>query len=149
MCYMVYLASDTPLRTIPWRKDQPGFNVLPLLDQWDNERAARALLTKPHGYNVGSYQGCGCGFFDRSDQGFECLRQLQRYLTDATAGSRVVELLSFGTGAFELELERKEITPDALLDPEFILEDAVLFMVLPSDDGGPRTASSPHLKKES
>lgn len=59
MCVMVYLASDTPLKMVPWMENAPAFNVTNLSD--DETRVA-AQLTTPFLACAGSYEGYGCGF---------------------------------------------------------------------------------------
>lgn len=59
MCYVLYIGTDHPLPTIPWKEDDRKLNTA---DLSDNDRAVAAHFTKPHQKYLGSYTGCGCGF---------------------------------------------------------------------------------------
>jgi hypothetical protein len=59
MCMMVYIASDYPLPTSPWKPSEPGFHVSDLTERDD---LVRRQFSKPFVYYAGSHEGCCCGF---------------------------------------------------------------------------------------
>ncbi len=59
MCWMIYLASDSPLPTSAWDEARRGFHATELSD---HDQPVRRQFSKPFVYLMGSYQGCGCGF---------------------------------------------------------------------------------------
>lgn len=133
---VLYLASDSELPTIPWNEKLPRFNVLTLADwKWGSEVTKQ--FTKKNVYYLGSYQCCGCGFGDSSEQGQQCLRDLRDYLCAATAQSGIVEMWSCWTGAEGAEREEKfVITPDDILDPEFRFGEQEYYVVYSDADRG-------------
>jgi hypothetical protein len=59
MCTLLFLASDRPVRIIPWDPANPSFHVRELTDR---EQAIRQRVSRPYVYYVGSHELCGCGF---------------------------------------------------------------------------------------
>jgi hypothetical protein len=119
---MIYLASDVPLPTIPWNESSPAFNVCALED-WGWGPEVRKQFTKRFVYYLGSYQRCGCGFGDLSENGKLCLQHLHDYLAVATNG-RSVEMYSCWAGDESGEqLNRSQITGDGVLEPGFVFEE--------------------------
>ena len=94
MCRAVFLASDRPLPTIPWDKNNPDFHVTDP-NSWGRE--GQQLLSLAHIYYVGSHQGCGCGFQKdfENDEAEQQHRKLADYLRRALSSGVVVELLSY------------------------------------------------------
>jgi hypothetical protein len=58
MCLHVYLVTDAILPELPWDKRRPAFHVERL------KRKERFLsnVSGANAYNLGSHEGCGCGF---------------------------------------------------------------------------------------
>ena len=56
MCHVLYLASDKERPLVPWDEARRGFHVTPC------DGVALPHLTKRHLRDLGSDQGCGCGF---------------------------------------------------------------------------------------
>jgi len=60
---MLYIGSDNELPLIKWRDEEQAIGVSEL-GRWSGDgRFANKKLVKKHKYYVGSWQGCGCGFF--------------------------------------------------------------------------------------
>jgi hypothetical protein len=59
MCFTLYLATNKPMPTISFDANNPSFNTseIEVIDQ-----ALRNIFTKPYLKNLGSNEGCGCGF---------------------------------------------------------------------------------------
>ena len=91
MCYMVYLASDTQLKTIPWNEKSPAFHV----EEVTADHLVRMVLNKKYVYYIGSHENCGCGFnyvlADNDPQAseIESIAQFREYLSDATKDQTV------------------------------------------------------------
>jgi|SRR5262249_51285600 len=129
MCMVLYLASDDILPTIPWDENKPAFHVCPLADCGMGGEVT-AQFSKSNVYFVGSYQWCGCGFADTSEQGMQSLRGLRDFLYAAAANSGVVEMWSCWTGAEGAErLEKIVIRPDDVLEPGFHFGEQEYFLV--------------------
>jgi len=112
MCMMLYIGSDRELPLIDWQ-DGCVFSVRKLLpnDSYGDSLFATENLKKPHKYQLGSWQGCGCGFsFDYDKFGYEednllgkqSLAALFDYLR-ANIGGGDFELLSFWSGEWICE----------------------------------------------
>ena len=58
MCLLVHLVTDSDLPELPWDKSRPAFHVQRLKRK---ERFLKNLIGA-NAYNLGSHEGCGCGF---------------------------------------------------------------------------------------
>jgi hypothetical protein len=126
---MLYIASDQPLPTIPWREEEPAFNVR-TLEEWGAGQGVLRNLRKPHVYYVGSDQGCSCGFQGRFAQAVDQRRKLRDYLARAVAHSGTIELYSCWVGDEGTEPEETAaISVEAIADPEFVLGERLLFEI--------------------
>jgi hypothetical protein len=126
---MLYIASDEPLPTIPWRDEEPAFNVC-TLEEWGAGRAVLRHFHKLHMYYVGSYQGCGCGFQGNFEPAVGQRRELRDYLTRAIAQSGAIELYSCWAGEEGAEPEERAfIRVEAIADPDFSFEERVLLEI--------------------
>jgi hypothetical protein len=129
MCMVLYLASDDHLLAIPWNENDPRFNVRSLAE-WGWGQEVTKQFKRKIVYYVGSYQNCGCGFGDSSEQGLQCLRDLRDYLCAATAKCGIVEMWSCWTGAEGAErVEKIVIIPDDILDPGFRFGEQEYYLV--------------------
>ncbi len=65
MCLLLSLGAQHPLKEIAWDESNPQFYVEIIRDAGypDNSKIKEELGT-PYVYNVGSREGCGCGFYD-------------------------------------------------------------------------------------
>ena len=68
MCHMLYIASNTELRLVPWNENDPGFHVTEL---GENEECVRSQFKNKNVYYAGAYEGCGCGFQAGEYPGYE------------------------------------------------------------------------------
>lgn len=59
MCMLVYIGSDTPLRTWPYDPENPSLHVT---DVPPDAIAVKQHFHKPFVYYAGAYEKCGCGF---------------------------------------------------------------------------------------
>ncbi|MGN6725084.1 MAG: hypothetical protein ACTHLZ_04140 [Tepidisphaeraceae bacterium] len=55
----IYIASEVPLRTLPFDADKPAFHVIEVRPF---DEIVKKHFSKPYVYYAGSYEGCGCGF---------------------------------------------------------------------------------------
>lgn len=147
MCMMVYLASDLPLRTIPWDKAAPGFTTSALASSdKDLEKLLRRQFTKPHLLYVGSYEGCGCGFqlseypaesSEPADLALSrrSLRDFAAFLRDELPRAGTIELFACWDGdQGALPEHRRALTPLSLeADNFFFLEKE--FSIIEPDAG--------------
>jgi hypothetical protein len=101
MCYAIYIASDKPLKTIPWDENDRKLNVNKL-DPKDN--IIKRIFSKPHIYYIGSHLNCGCGFFYESSLARNCdekevakqvkksQEELKKYIIRSLGKSKEIEL---------------------------------------------------------
>lgn len=144
MCMMVYLASDLPLRTIPWDKVAPGFTTSALASgDKDLEKCLRRQFTKPHLLYVGSYEGCGCGFqlgqypSESSDPadlalGRRSLCDFATFLRDELPRAGTIELFACWDGDQGAPPEhRRTLTPSSLEGDSFFFLEKELSTIEP------------------
>ena len=115
----IYLAADEPL---PLLNDHPGavFYTAELRDK--NDEAVRQHFTKRYVVYVGSFEGCGCGFFklehaeyaepEEVESRRSSLSALAAYLSDALRQCGAVELFSVGR---EIRRNRQVTVASSLL----------------------------------
>jgi len=151
MCMMLYVASDHPLREIPWDEAHPAFYVTSELDP--SEEPVRPRFTKPFVYYVGSHQNCGCGFgYDTMEEEREAyandpqmwaqavrentlcresVSKLREYLLEVVE-SGPVEAYSVWSGDEGYPpAERLEVTPSHFGGEVFTLKERQLLLVSP------------------
>lgn len=81
---MLYLASDHPLREIPWDEAHPAFYVTSELHP--SVEAVRARFSKPFVYDVASHEECGWGF------GYDTMQEeREAYANDPGMWARAVK----------------------------------------------------------
>jgi hypothetical protein len=128
MCFVLYMASEKPIRPIRWVESEPRFYVSP--NDLDSRNAAWHF-TKPHIAFVGSDNGCGCGFrkehhemIDDPDQLASILdnqKRLHDYLSECLVDEESVELYGCWAGDETLPKEHDRTVPLAvLLSAEFV-----------------------------
>jgi hypothetical protein len=104
MCWVLYLASEVPLRTIDWNQEKPAFTVQAIPRA---ESPVSRQFAKQHIYIVGSHTLCGCGF-DRAQANLQhpdelmdaerSLGALQAYLREAVGIAGELELYACWDG---------------------------------------------------
>ena len=134
MCLMVYIGSDKPLPLINWNENKPSFNVSDLTKY---EKSVTTQFKYPHVYNVGSHQGCGCGFFkgfkeeEELTQVFDNYHQLKDYLQKAKAMGASNQIYSCWDGDQEAKPEhREEINLNRLIEETFEFKEIALYEIL-------------------
>jgi hypothetical protein len=142
MCNVLYLASDQPLRVVPWDPNTRAFHsVAPE----GREEVVAKHFSKRHVHYLGSHLQCGCGYFypDRNPDGsiepdeleeWEEVRttreRLVEYLRGTIQQSGPVEVLLSWSGDEAKPTERvPELTPEAFLAEAFPLRDNQLVVV--------------------
>lgn len=125
MCMALYLCSDQPLPEIPWVEASPKLNVLAVA----SDSPVRSRFDSPHVYDVGSHEGCACGFQLGEYPGFEdgeahlkerSLGELASYLDDRLAEGRRVELFACWIGDEAAEAEHsRDLSPQNLRENPF------------------------------
>jgi hypothetical protein len=58
VCLVVFAGSKAPLPLVAWDEAAPAFHVT----EAKGDEPARAFLGMPYVYELGSHQGCGCGY---------------------------------------------------------------------------------------
>jgi hypothetical protein len=59
MCFLLFIACDAPVPTIPWDENDRKLNTQ---DLHDSEKPIIKHFSKSHYKYIGSDEGCGCGF---------------------------------------------------------------------------------------
>jgi hypothetical protein len=119
MCWVLYLASELPLRTIGWDQEKPALNVQAIPRA---ESPVSRQFTRRYLYSVGSHTLCGCGF-DRAQANLQhpeelldaerSLRSFQEYLQDAVGLVGELELYACWDGDQAAEPDHRwALTPD-------------------------------------
>lgn len=68
MCIMVYIAASRALPHVDWKEAAPAFHAIPMRESDPATPLVRRWLGMPELVQVGSSEGCGCGFsFDPAD----------------------------------------------------------------------------------
>ena len=65
MCFVLYIASDSPIPDIPWDDTAPKLHTTALTE---HDSAVRGAFTKRNVKYLGSSNHCGCGFRHPSNQ---------------------------------------------------------------------------------
>jgi hypothetical protein len=138
MCYAIYIASDKPLKTIPWDENDRKLNVNKL-DPKDN--IIKRIFSKPHIYYIGSHLNCGCGFFYESSLARNCdekevakqvkksQEELKRYIIRSLGKSKEIELYVTWEGEKEqgplrtINLKHKDV------EKQFNLEERHFYLI--------------------
>ena len=101
MCYEIYIAADSPLKTIPWDEENRKLNVSKIGPEDD---FIKKIFSKPNIYYIGSHLNCGCGFFYESSLAPNCDEQkvamqvrqsqeeLKEYINQSLNKSNEIEL---------------------------------------------------------
>lgn len=136
MCFVLYLGTDQPVRTIPWDDRNPKLNTQDLTEL---DAGVARHFEAAHVKYLGSDQGCGCGFRHVSYQngewpeesmiGFEhytgedqqpAQEQLHAFLKEQLAYVDRVELYGCWDGEFmEPSAGTAELPLDRILDHDF------------------------------
>jgi hypothetical protein len=136
MCIVAYIASRSPLPLIPFRENEPAFNVTELTE---HERPVLNHLALPHVRQAGSHTSCGCGFNEGREHP-ECYDGLAAERASALDSSsrlaryvrehRVEQIYSCWSGdeGEPQEFER-HITPEDLVAEDFSLRERELLII--------------------
>jgi hypothetical protein len=97
VCLAVFVGSAVPLPVRPWARHPGEFN-LAVLGEGPGRDEVRRRLQRPFIYEVGSYEGCACGFarpYDDEElpQWEQSLRLLTAWLVAAVESGPVVALI--------------------------------------------------------
>lgn len=107
MCLALYIASEKPLRIIPWDELNPSFHVIELSKK---DEAVKTHLNQSYVLYAGTYEGCGCAFkYGREYPEYQVdpeeLRnakdsyaQLCKYIFDAIEKGGMVQIFSCWEG---------------------------------------------------
>ena len=118
MCLLLYAGTTAPLPLVPWSDAAPAFYVTEV----QPTEPARAWLAAPYVYELGSHEGCGCGYSSGSPEergAREASREaLVRYLEAALATGPVRLFAGWNGYAPRLPLEG-EIGLATLASAEF------------------------------
>ena len=134
MCLMVYIGSDKPLPLIDWNEDKPAFYISELSKY---EKGVKSQFKFPHVYNVGSHQGCGCGFFkehneeEKLAQAHDNYLQLKTYLQKAREMGANNQIFSCWDGDQDTRPEfREKIELNRLLEANFEFKEKAFYEIL-------------------
>ncbi|WP_367874562.1 hypothetical protein [Luteolibacter sp. Populi] len=145
MCYILYMASDKILPLIPYDPEQRAFCVQ---EPGSYGGDIRTQFTKAHVYELGSDQGCGCGFpgeHDWMNEDPEKLaatrdnqERLSRYLAACLEDEDSLELYGCWNGDESLPpVRHREITPQDVLGERFHFIEKEHILVKSSHAGTP------------
>ncbi len=125
MCYALYIGTESPCETSKWDENNQKFYIE---DLHDRDKSVVQSFTKPHVYYVGSWQGCGCGFFSEpewaeTEEDFKeientkkCISDLVAFLNKKLENTNEIELFVCWEGNQGEKPEKKlEKTPEELL----------------------------------
>ena len=138
MCMLVYIASDSPVRLIPWDPNDRGFHLQE--PSGERDESVRRQFSKPFVYYAGSHLGCGCGFEygqwedpeEDEDERRKSVADLSRYLADAVKEQGAVELFACWDGdQAEKPESRETITPEWIGGERFRFKEKQFFVVQP------------------
>jgi hypothetical protein len=120
---MVYLASAAPLPLVPFDPDNPLIWVGELAPAAQVYPAVQNITHQPHLYQVGSYQGCGCGFiYDPAEPlTAQSLAELKQYLSQHHA--KQLHLYTCWAGEEWLEIENEINIAPGRIGLDLCLED--------------------------
>ena len=131
---MVYIGSDVPLPLIDWSDDKPAFNISELSKY---EKDVKTQLKLPHVYQVGSHQGCGCGFFKKPRDYQELMQveenyfHLASYLEQAKFKEARVQIYACWEEDHEAEPESsKSLELTQLTEKAFEIKEYTLYTIL-------------------
>ena len=137
MCLAVYLASSQRLQSSAWDREAPAFYI-EALDEPGG--AVRAKLSEPYIYYVGSYMGCGCGFFKEGEVGEELrlsqtdYERLAEFLREAMRKEARVELFACWEGDQGEPLgHRQSLTPGDIESPSYEFSERLHITVVPEN----------------
>lgn len=162
MCFVLYMAADRPVPSIPCNEHD---RKLSTSDLTDREQAVAGHFTKPHLKYVGSDLGCGCGFRNAMLQNGEWPEeemaswgepdtdeskqtnheQLQAFLAGLLREGEAVELYGCWDEEFEEPCEgQATIALRAILAPEFHFRERFKYTVTlgGASTGGGKAAPS-------
>ena len=133
MCMALCIGPDQPLSEIPWVEANPPFRVIAAA----RDHAARDRFRTPHVYDVGSHDGCACGFQlvqypQFEDEGAPLTRrslaELATCLEDCLSEGGQIELFACRIGdEFGEPASRSVLSPQALRgEPDFFREREML-----------------------
>lgn len=124
---ILYVAADTPLRTVPWSPERPAFHVEPVDKNGTVPEVVRACA-KPHVYEVGSSEKCACALDatvdrDSDDQLVrdDLVREVRAYLTEA-ASTSALELFPVTDGAVDAASPSRTFWPQTAAVEAFLFE---------------------------
>lgn len=147
MCFVMYIGTDDPLPTIPWREDDPHLNTA---DLTDHDSGVVKHFSKPFTKYLGSEQSCGCGFRNVNCQGGEwpeewligkekdydgtsqdqIHQELYDFVFKLLQADRTIELYGCWDGEFESSAEcRDKLEVNKLLDHSFFFRERCLYTV--------------------
>jgi hypothetical protein len=150
MCFVLYMATDVPVPTIPWNENNRRLNTQ---DLSEHDRLVASHFTKPYKKYVGSDLGCGCGFRSVSFQngewpeeamiGYEDHtgeeeqpnhQQLFDFLAGLMCENREIELYGCWDGDFvELSAGHAKIALSKILDKKFFFRERYKYIVINSE----------------
>ena len=138
MCYAIYIASDKPLKTIPWNENDRKLNV----NQLDpKENIIKKIFSKPHVYYIGSHLNCGCGFFYESSltpdgdekevakQVKKSQQELKTYIKQSLDQSKEIELYVTWEGEKEQGPARTIHLTHKDVEKQFHLEERHFYVI--------------------
>ncbi len=146
MCFVLYMASDKPVPTIPWNENERRLNTQ---DLTDHDRPVIKHFSQPYKKYVGSDMCCGCGFRNVSLQNGEWPEeamigsqsytgeeqqpnheQLYAFLKELISENREIELYGCWDGDFAESCEGHSIIPlSKILDKNFFFRERYKYTV--------------------
>jgi hypothetical protein len=137
MCVLVYIASDSPLPTIPW--DAGSLQHLYVAELTDADNPVPQHFTKPYVYYIGAHDGCGCGFSygqnpqlstaeDEADNR-ESVRMLREYLENVVTQGPVELYAAWADEEGFLEETRANVTPSHFAGESFAIKQREFLLV--------------------
>jgi hypothetical protein len=143
MCFTLYIGASIKLPLIEWDKDQPAVNTTNLHDY---ELGVLSRFSFPYVLNIGSDQGCGCGFRQSHATGQEWLPivgdnkddqdavqknhvGLWQYLTNNAAGESIEIYACWNGDVYDCADCISNIRLEDILNDEFYFREGWLYKV--------------------
>lgn len=125
---LLYVASDAPLRTIPWNDEAPAFHVDQMLPG-DGTGLDQGAFAKPYVYVVGSSHKCAC-LVDRTvlpepdelEMREAFVADLRLYLIEASSGGPIDVYACSTDDAMVTPGPRRQLFPSSASSGEFLCE---------------------------
>ena len=136
MCFVIFMASRSPLPLIPWQPAAPAFNVAELSE---HEERVRRHFSLPNVRYAGSHTQCGCGFNEGREHP-QVYEDPAKERADALVSSsllaryvrehHVEQIYSCWSGdEGEPPVFERRITPDTLTVEDFFFRERELFRI--------------------